>query len=72
MEFLQTHSLEFRRHSPCLAQVRDALAYLQLLAHPSDDFALERIVNVPPRSSRVACRNARNKNAEETSECVCG
>ena len=31
------------------AEIRDALAYLRLIAQPSDDLAFERIVNVPKR-----------------------
>ncbi len=31
------------------AEIRDALAYLRLVAHRGDDAAFERVVNVPPR-----------------------
>jgi DNA helicase II / ATP-dependent DNA helicase PcrA len=31
------------------AEIRDAIAYLRLLAQPADDLAFERIVNVPKR-----------------------
>jgi DNA helicase-2/ATP-dependent DNA helicase PcrA len=31
------------------AEIRDAIAYLRVLAQPSDDLAFERIVNVPKR-----------------------
>jgi DNA helicase II / ATP-dependent DNA helicase PcrA len=31
------------------AEIRDAIAYLRLIAEPSDDLALERIINVPKR-----------------------
>ena len=31
------------------AEVRDALAYMRVLAQPADDLAFERIVNVPKR-----------------------
>ena len=31
------------------AEIRDALAYLRVLAQPADDLALERIMNVPKR-----------------------
>jgi DNA helicase-2/ATP-dependent DNA helicase PcrA len=31
------------------AEIRDAMAYLRVLAQPSDDLAFERIVNVPKR-----------------------
>src|SRR5690606_10960421 len=30
-------------------EIRDALAYLRLVAQPSDDLAFERIINVPKR-----------------------
>jgi DNA helicase-2/ATP-dependent DNA helicase PcrA len=32
------------------AEIRDALAYLRVIAQPADDLAFERIVNVPKRS----------------------
>ncbi len=31
-------------------EIRDALAYLRIIAQPADDLALERIINVPKRS----------------------
>jgi DNA helicase-2/ATP-dependent DNA helicase PcrA len=31
------------------AEIRDALAYLRLIANPADDTAFERVVNQPPR-----------------------
>ncbi len=31
------------------AEIKDALAYLRLISHPSDDVSFERIVNQPPR-----------------------
>jgi len=31
------------------AEIKDALAYLRLLANPQDDAAFERVVNTPPR-----------------------
>lgn len=31
------------------AEIKDALAYLRMTAHPEDDTAFERVVNVPPR-----------------------
>ena len=31
------------------AEIRDALAYLRVIAQPADDLAFERIVNVPKR-----------------------
>jgi DNA helicase-2/ATP-dependent DNA helicase PcrA len=31
------------------AEIRDALAYLRVVAQPADDLAFERIVNVPKR-----------------------
>lgn len=31
------------------AEIRDALAYLRVIAQPNDDLALERIINVPKR-----------------------
>lgn len=32
------------------AEIKDALAYLRLVANPSDETAFERIVNLPPRA----------------------
>jgi len=32
------------------AEIKDALAYLRLIANPSDETAFERIVNLPPRA----------------------
>ena len=34
------------------AEIRDALAYLRVIAQPADDLAFERIVNVPKRGPR--------------------
>ena len=31
------------------AEIKDALAYLRLVANPEDDAAFERVVNTPPR-----------------------
>ena len=31
------------------AEIRDALAYLRVIAQPADDLAFERIINVPKR-----------------------
>ena len=39
------------------AEIRDALAYLRVIAQPADDLAFERIVNTPKaRSGRQNCR----------------
>ena len=34
------------------AEIRDALAYLRVIAQPADDLAFERIVNVPQARAR--------------------
>jgi len=31
------------------AEIKDTLAYLRLITHPSDDVSFERVVNQPPR-----------------------
>ena len=39
------------------AEIRDALAYLRVIAQPADDLAFERIVNVPKRGlGDATCR----------------
>ena len=43
------------------AEIRDALAYLRLIAQPADDLAFERIVNRPSAAS--ATRRSRNIHA---------
>ncbi|MHB1666177.1 ATP-dependent helicase [Thiomonas sp.] len=35
-------------------EIKDALAYLRLIAHPEDDLALRRVINVPPRGIGTA------------------
>jgi len=46
-------------------EIRDALAYLRLLAHPADDAALLRIINVPARGiGAVTIRELRDRAAE--------
>src|SRR5690606_2418720 len=48
-------------------EIRDALAYLRLVAQPADDLAFERIVNVPKRgigdsTVKVLLETARHQN----------
>src|SRR3984885_6622447 len=45
------------------AEIRDALAYLRLIAQPDDDLAFERIVNKPKRGIGDASVQALNKYA---------
>lgn len=45
MPFRVTGGLRFFER----AEIKDALAYLRLVAHPDDDAAFERVINVPPR-----------------------
>ncbi len=40
------------------AEIRDAIAYLRLIAQPADDLAFERIVNVPKRGLGTASLQA--------------
>ena len=40
------------------AEIRDALAYLRLIAQPADDLAFERIINVPKRGLGTASLQA--------------
>jgi DNA helicase-2/ATP-dependent DNA helicase PcrA len=40
------------------AEIRDALAYLRLIAQPADDLAFERIINTPKRGLGDAVLNA--------------
>ena len=40
------------------AEIRDAIAYLRLIAQPSDDLAFERIVNLPKRGLGTASLQA--------------
>ena len=53
-------------------EIKDVLAYLNLMANPKDDVAFQRVVNVPPRgvgkttldhlaerAGRSACRSWR-------------
>jgi DNA helicase II / ATP-dependent DNA helicase PcrA len=52
-EELIKHSVAYRVYGGLRfferAEIRDALAYLRLLANPSDDHAFERVVATPPR-----------------------
>src|SRR5690606_29801405 len=49
-------------------EIRDALAYLRLVAQPADDLAFERIINVPKRgigdaTVKMLMETARHQNA---------
>ncbi|MCS6931627.1 MAG: UvrD-helicase domain-containing protein [Acetobacteraceae bacterium] len=46
-------------------EIRDALAYLRVLAQPADDLAFERIVNVPKRGIGDAAIQAMHRAARE-------
>ena len=47
------------------AEVRDALAYMRVLAQPADDLAFERIVNVPKRGLGDTAMRAMHQIARE-------
>ncbi len=46
-------------------EIRDALAYLRLIAQPADDLAFERIVNVPKRGLGDATLNVLHSHARK-------
>ncbi len=46
-------------------EIRDALAYLRLVAQPADDLAFERIVNVPKRGLGDATINVLHNHARK-------
>ena len=48
-------------------EIRDALAYLRVLAQPADDLAFERIVNVPKRGLGDTALRAMHQIAREQS-----
>ena len=50
------------------AEVRNALAYIQLLFHPEDDIALLRVLNVPPRGIGTATIAVLRERARETKQ----
>ena len=45
------------------AEVRDAIAYLRVIAQPNDDLALERIINTPRRGLGTATLQAMHGHA---------
>jgi DNA helicase-2/ATP-dependent DNA helicase PcrA len=47
------------------AEIRDALAYMRVLAQPADDLAFERIVNVPKRGLGDTAMRAMHQIARE-------
>ena len=51
------------------AEIKDALAYLRLIANPDDDTAFERVVNLPPRGigARTMERVRRQAREEQRS-----
>lgn len=49
------------------AEIRDSIAYMRALVHPSDDLAFERIINVPKRGiGQVALSRLRQKAHEHS------
>ena len=48
------------------AEIRDAIAYLRLIAQPADDLAFERIINVPKRGLGTASLQAIHIQARAT------
>ncbi|OYV29582.1 MAG: DNA helicase II, partial [Acidocella sp. 20-61-6] len=47
------------------AEIRDAVAYLRVLVHPSDDLAFERIVNTPKRGVGDGALRSMHEKARE-------
>ncbi len=47
------------------AEIKDILAYLRIIANPSDDISLKRIINVPPRGIGKGTLQSLNKHANE-------
>ena len=48
------------------AEIRDALAYLRVIAQPSDDLAFERIHNQPKRGLGAKALEAMHRHARAT------
>jgi DNA helicase II / ATP-dependent DNA helicase PcrA len=48
------------------AEIKDALAYLRLVANPHDDTSFERVVNAPPRGIGPRTLDAIREQARET------
>ena len=60
-------------------EIRDALAYMRVVAQPSDDLALERIINVPKRglgdttiNTLYAYARSKSINLHQSIEELCG
>jgi DNA helicase-2/ATP-dependent DNA helicase PcrA len=47
------------------AEIKDILAYLRIVANPSDDISLKRIINVPPRGIGKGTLQLINNHANE-------
>lgn len=47
------------------AEIKDILAYLRIIANPSDDISLKRIINVPPRGIGKQTLQLINNHANE-------
>ena len=52
--------------------MRDAIAFLQLLRHPADAIALERVINVPPRAIGARTLGALRAASEARCGLSCG
>ena len=53
-------------------EIRDAIAYLRVVAQPDDDLAFERIINVPRRGLGDACLQTMHKLARAQSRSLLG
>ena len=53
-------------------EIRDAIAYLRVVAQPDDDLALERIINVPKRGLGEATLQLLRKAARDTDSSLYG
>ena len=53
------------------AEIRDAIAYMRVVAQPADDLAFERIVNVPRRGVGDVALRSHARDARGPTACRC-